>query len=627
MSNSVPDINDFVWEHAEQREQACDNGDSKCSHVALLHGNKGNELTSALNEIANKKNDGLVEPDIIRPSYMSHPTKFKIAENIMTPGLYYHGLYYKDGKEIIIDEWICSPLTVDAITSSTNGDNFGRLLNFIDSNGRSHEWAMPMHMLKSNGEELLGELLSQGITFSRKKRTAIIDFIMTEQPSKKITAASKVGWHDNIFVLPNQTIGKSDTVVFQSESVGECDFVSSGTIDEWNHHIGRLCNGNIPLIVSTCAALAGALLKRVHRKQGGGIHWVGDSSIGKSTVIEVAASVWGSPEFVRSWSVTANGFEGIAATRNDTCLILDEINEVSPYDVGKIVYMLVNGQGKQRAGRIGNARQIQRWRLIAVSSGERTLESIMNEVGKQTNSGQLVRLLNIPAAFEHGVFSELHEFIDGRTLADHFKNVCQKYYGLLGPSFVKKLIDDTSNLSDCLDSITKKFLIHTHTNLEKRAASTFALIAMAGETAIGYGLLPWKVGSVLDATTIAFKRWQTFQGASQTEDSKILESISGFINKHGDSRFSIIPCHAEDKSVLNRAGWYRDVVGKRIFMFTPAALQEAGGSYDKTRIVDTLIRYKWIAETDTGRITKKTRTSAGLKNLYHICIPDQEDKM
>lgn len=626
MSMSTRDINDFEWEHREQREQSCEYGGCECSHADSSSGNNGNELIS-IAEIVDLECDGLYEPDIIRPSYMSHPVKYKIAEKIMPPGLYYHGIYFKDGKEILTDEWICSPLTVDAITSSINGDNFGRLLKFVDSNGSPHEWAMPMHMLKSSGEELLGELLSQGITFSRKKRSTIIDYIMTEQPIKKITAASKVGWHEDIFVLPNKIIGKSDSVVFQSEGVSENDFVSSGTVDDWNHHIGRLCIGNIPLIVSVCTALAGALLKRVHRKQGGGIHWVGDSSIGKSTVIEVAASVWGSPEFVRSWSVTANGFEGIAATRNDTCLILDEINEVSPCDVGKIVYMLVNGQGKQRAGRIGNARQIQRWRLMAVSSGERTLESVMNEVGKQTNSGQLVRLLNIPAAFEYGVFSELHEFIDGRTLADHFKNVYQKYYGLLGPLFVEKLIDDTNNLSDCLDSITKNFLFHAHTNIEKRAASTFALIAMAGEMAIGYGLLPWEIGSALDATMIAFKRWQTFQGASQTEDSKILESINSFINKHGDSRFSLMPYHAEDKSVLNRAGWYRDSAGKRIFMFTPTALQEAGGGYDKARVVDTLSRYGWIADTDSGRFTKKTRTSAGSKNLYHIFIPDQEDEV
>lgn len=627
MSILAPGITIRDWERGEQREHSVGSDNSRCSHNEVSHGNNGNEFLNGQN------NDIACEPvkvsklNIKRPSYVSHARVYQINGKEMPPGLYYHGLYRKDGKAMITDEWICSPITVEAITSSDQGDNFGRLLKFLDTNGRWHLWAMPMSMLKSTGEELLGELLSQGITFARKKRNAIIDFIMTERPIKRITAVSRVGWHDDVFVFPNQIIGKSDDIVFQSEGGNECDFSSSGSLEDWNQQIGRLCEGNTPLMVSVCTALAGVLLKRVHRKQGGGIHWVGDSSTGKSTSIEVGATVWGSPEFIRSWGVTANGFEGIAATRNDTCLILDEINEVAPHDVGKIVYILVNGLGKQRAGRSGNARQIRRWRLMAISSGERTLESIMNEVGKQANSGQLVRLLNIPSTFEHGTFSKLHEFTDGRNLADHFKKVCQNYYGILGPAFVRKLIDDKRNLVDHLDAVTKQFLIHAHTNLEKRAASTFAIIALAGEIAIGYGLVGWGVGHAINAAMIAFKRWQIFQGASQTEDSKILDSISDFICKHGDSRFSLLPHHAEDKSVLNRAGWYKDYASKRIFMFTSAALQEAGGGYDKPRIVDTLNRYAWIADTDSGRFTKKTRTSSGLKNLYHISIPEQEDKL
>lgn len=623
MNVSIFNIEECGGEQREHCEQANDNWLYGCSHDSSSSENSGIKLAPIKNEIVQMN---INDSNIIRPLFVSHPESYMLAGNIMPAGLYYHGIHYKDGKELLTNEWICSPLTVAAITSSINGDNFGRLLRFIDSNGCWHEWAMPMHMLKNSGEDLLGELLSQGVTFSRKKRSALIDYIMLEKPVRKITASSKVGWHGNIFLLPNRIIGNGDDVVFQSECMAECDFESSGTLNDWNQNIGKLCVGNIPLIVSVCTALAGPLLKKLNRKQGGGIHWVGDSSIGKSTAIEISASVWGSPKFVRSWGMTANGFEGIAATRNDTCLILDEINEVSPYDVGKIVYMLVNGQGKQRAGRIGNARQIQRWRLMAVSSGEKTLESIMNEVGKQANSGQLVRLLNIPAAFEYGVFNQLHEFIDGRALADHFKEECQKNYGLLGPYFVRNMIEDKSNLTERLDIITKQFLFNAQTNFEKRAASTFAIIAMAGEIAIEYGLLPWEVGSVLNATTIAFKRWQMFQGTSQTEDSKILEAVSDFICKHGDSRFSPLPSNAENKVVQNRAGWFKDSGGKRIFMLTPAALEEAGGGYDRPRILDTLSRYALIVDKDTGRLTKKTRTSAGLKNLYHICISDPEDK-
>jgi putative DNA primase/helicase len=240
----------------------------------------------------------------------------------------------------------------------------------MDSRGNWREWAMPMYLLKGNGDELLGELLNQGFIFDRKKRSLLIDFIMNEHPKKNITAASRIGWHGDVFVLPNNVIGGND-IVFQTESAAEHNFKAMGSLDDWNRHIGMLCEGNTPLMVSVSTALAGSLLHRINKKSGGGVHWTGDSSTGKSTTLEVTGTVWGSPEIMRSWSVTANGLESAAAMHNDTCLILDEIGEAHPQDVGKISYMITNGQGKQRAGRSGNARQIQRWRLTTISSGEK----------------------------------------------------------------------------------------------------------------------------------------------------------------------------------------------------------------------------------------------------------------
>ena len=45
--------------------------------------------------------------------------------------------------------------------------------------------------------------------------------------------------------------------------------------------------------------------------------------------------------------------EGAAALFNDGLLVLDEISECNPHDVGAIIYALGNGRGKQRAGRTG----------------------------------------------------------------------------------------------------------------------------------------------------------------------------------------------------------------------------------------------------------------------------------
>lgn len=607
----------YKREHREQREHPNIDGGSISSRHVLPDENMGNNLMMNIIDPIIVPPLQYPRPKIERPCYISHTDWFEIQGKKMKPGLYWHGKRHKDGESVDVDEWICSPLSVEGISSSPINDNFGRLLKFQDTNGQWHEWAMPMHMLKGNGDELRGELLNQGVTFNPKKRSDIINYIMTQQTYRKITAVDRVGWHDDVFVLPNQVIGKGD-VVFQSEAVAESEFQTKGTLADWQQEIGKLCVDNIPLMVSISAALAGPLLKFIDRQQGGGIHWVGDSSCGKSTAVEIAASVWGSPELIRSWSATANGLEGVAATRNDTCLILDEIDEASPHEIGKIAYMLGNGQGKQRAGRVGTARKIQRWRIITISTGERTLTSIMNEIGKRPNAGQLVRLLSIPVTFAHGAFSNLHGFESGRALSDHLKSMRLKHYGLAGPAFLYRLMNDKRDFPAQLDKYLQPFNSDAKTNLEKRAAMVFAIIALTGEIAIEYGILPWEETYAWDAALIAFQRWQTFSGPGQTEDTQILQAISDFIARHGDSRFSPHREH-EDKPVPNRAGWYKDTDQGRVYMFFPAALNEAGAGFERSRIVEALRRAKWIVESDLGRATKKSRTAAGSKNLYFIC--------
>lgn len=622
MSDNVNDAFVSLKEQREHRELTGSGDASQRSRQCVTGENSENGFKLKAENPTDSEPLSVTKPDIQRPSYQTHMDWFQVEEKVLKPGLYYHYEERKEGESILVDEWVCSPLEVLAITSSTQGSDFGRLLRFSDSNGNWHEWAMPMHMLKSNGDELCGELLHQGLTFDHKHRKKLIHYIMSSKPNRKILAACSVGWHESTFVLPNQIIGSND-VVFQTEIAGESDFSALGTLQEWKDNIGVYCQDNIPLMISISANLAGPLLKSVNRQQGGAIHWVGDSSTGKSTAIEIGATVWGSPEFIRSWCTTANGFEGVAAARNDTCIVLDEINEASPHEIGKIVYSIVNGQGKQRANRVGSARRIQRWRVMAISSGEKTLESIMKEAGKQVNAGQAVRLLNIPAKFKYGVFSNLHGFKDGRGLADHFKAARLRYYGNAGLVFVRRLIRETRNLNELLDHVTNKLIEQAVSNLEKRAASVFAIIGLAGELGIEYGILPWTEGSALDAALEAFIHWQDFQGGSQTEDQKIVQSISSFIDKYADSRFSLLP-GVDSKIINDRAGWYKDGATGRIFMFTSTGLVDAASGYERNRIVDALITSGWLCENDAGRHSKKTRTPSGLKYLYYVAIPDAE---
>ena len=116
--------------------------------------------------------------------------------------------------------------------------------------------------------------------------------------------------------------------------------------------------------------------------EGGGVHLRGGSSIGKSTIMELAGSVWGGGGirgFSSSWRSTDNALEATAVSHSDALLCLDEIGEADPRTVGAIAYMLANGIAKGRATRSGGARKIPTWRVLFLSTGEISLLGISED--------------------------------------------------------------------------------------------------------------------------------------------------------------------------------------------------------------------------------------------------------
>lgn len=118
----------------------------------------------------------------------------------------------------------------------------------------------------------------------------------------------------------------------------------------------------------------------------------------------------GRPEHVRSWRITDNALEGVAALHNDNVLFLDEVGQVSASVLSDSAYMLANGQAKGRAGREGNMRRVLTWRLLFLSSGELGLADKLAENGMKSRGGQEVRFVGIPV--DKSMITELHGLPD-----------------------------------------------------------------------------------------------------------------------------------------------------------------------------------------------------------------------
>lgn len=559
-------------------------------------------------------------PAIERPCYRVYDHPLTLDGVKLRPGVWHHGqsLDRQSGEYLPFDEWLCGPLHVEAVTRNEgqNGD-YGRLLRFRNADRRELTWAMPNELLAGKPDTILSVLLGMGLEVDYQRRAKVCQYIAAQYPKDRVIAATSTGWHSRaLFIMPRQNIGKGQAI-FQSEAANGDDYRQGGTLEGWQAAIGAKCEGNPLLLLSVCAALAGPLLFHVQR-QGGGFHIIGDSSTGKSSAILAGASVWGHGEdFKRTWRATGNGLEGIAAQRNDTLLALDEIGEADPREIGAVVYAIANGTGKARASRNGSARAAKRWRVMLFSSGELGLSALMAEGGKRSRAGQEIRLLDIPARRTFGAWDNLHGMAGGREFSDAIQRASVTHYGHAGPLFVRKLLE--CGEQDALPTLLAQLCAQypSTSGQDSRAAERFALVAMAGELAINFGVLPLPAGAARDAMLELFTVWQAGRGQGPSEDRQIVRAIADFIARHGDTRFS----SADDPEgeARDRAGYWEDTPSGRLYLFNRPGLEDAAKGYDLGRVVLALDSAGAIAKREPGRAQATKRLPSGRKEkLYWI---------
>lgn len=528
-----------------------------------------------------------------RPCWRAFDDWLEVEGRKRRPGVYHFGVKERnDGPSLLTEQWVCTPLYVDAVVADTGDGNFGRLLRFRNTHGRWRTWAMPMRMLAGRGDELRGVLLDCGVEIDPRGRDLLSTYLQAQHPARRMTCATQTGWHGDSFVLPDGVIGPgASDAVFQSEESGSAEYTTAGSLRAWRERIAGPALGNPILTLALSVAFAGPLLGKLHA-EGGGVHLVGDSSTGKTTCADAARSVWGGPEYRRSWRATANGIEAAAALFNDSVLVLDEISECDPREIGLIVYSLTNGTGKQRASRTGAARSIRRWRCTIVSTGEKTVATSMLEGGQRAKAGQAVRLLDVPVNRRHGAWDNLHGHVDGRALSDALKAAAAEHYGEAGREFLERLTQDKRDFGAMLESIKAlpEFAAADAQGQAKRAASRFALFALAGELATEYDLTGWPEGQAIEGMSQAFALWREQRGGGGNDERrKIIEQIVAFIDRHGDSRFQAVDAGDSGPVIRDRAGWYEDEGGERVYLFTAEGFAEAVRGFEKATAYDVLV--------------------------------------
>lgn len=531
---------------------------------------------------------------------------------------------------------IAGHFDIVAETRDSEGGSWGLLIHWEDRDGREHRYALPRAMLAGDGSEARRALLDGGmfIAPSAKARMQFNSFLLQVRSPSRARATQRVGWHSNSFVLPDACFGdQSDMLLLQSATAHEHSFRQKGDLKSWQENVARYAIGNSRLIVALSAAFAGPLIGPCSA-EGGGLHFRGASSTGKSTALLVAGSVWGGGEvtgFVRSWRATANGLEGVALGHSDTLLCLDELSQLPAKDAGEAAYMLGNGSGKSRSSRDGSARRAAKWRVMFLSSGEIGLADKVAEDGRgrRLAAGQQVRIVDISAdaGAGMGMFENLHGFESAEMLARHLRTATMQNYGVAAREYLTRVVPNIDALrkqvSELVRGFCEQFVPAGADGQVERVAQRFGLVAAGGEVAVRCGVVPWQRGDATLAAGRCFEDWLAVRGGIEpAEASEGIERVRSFLLANGMARF--IPAWEEDqdKRIQPRdVAGYRQKVGDGwdFFVTTTAWKEEICRGLDARRIA-AILEQKGMLVTDTPRHRAKVIRvpEHGRLRLYHV---------
>jgi putative DNA primase/helicase len=534
---------------------------------------------------------------------------------------------------------LASRIEVAALTRSVESQSWGRLVRFFDPDGVSHDWCIPQSMFGADLGSIWSTLLSLGcdITAEPNLRIQLARYLAGCQPAVRGLSVKRPGWTGNAFVFPDGSSYGDDGQLISFETrdpINQAIFTASGDATSWNEHIGRLCVGNTRLALAVCIALSGPTLHLLGAESSG-FHFRGRSSIGKTTILRVACSVWGSPEKVkRNWRATSNGLEVVAAQHNDLLLALDEFGEITPAEASAVTYMLGNGQGKTRATATGGARTVATWRLPYISTGEVGLADHLQGAGITVRAGQEARFVDIEAAPAggHGLFDVLHEYPNGADLSRALTTSGEQYHGAIGRAFVAHLADPAHKpaaieyLQTSIAEFVQQCVPVDADGQVTRVAHRFGLVAAAGELAVRIGLLTWPSGEATSAARSCLESWiERRGGTAEMEREQACDLVRRHLELFGERNFRWLRTAGLSTSDFEPStehhGWKRQNLDGRLqYLILPSAFKTViCRGMDSASIARHLLAAGMLFPDGQGKSQQSIRVKdEGNKRLYVI---------
>lgn len=374
----------------------------------------------AKKDVLDKKNGGSVSPVVTGQS-----------EDFVFPKGYYsnNGCLYKlvekevRGETVVYEVFICRQTPI--ITSSYMNVEFPQLYHEITwtDKGTVHNEVVPAGDLAIKKELLKLSYKSLACNDNNcKELITYFDRLNMASRSDRGYLVERLGQIKDVFIHPLQANG----VKIVPFDIGDKQlyeaFQQSGTPAEWLQHVLEPIKHYPRALLMVLASFASVIIKDL-KLQPFIVDFSGPTSRGKTTILKVAASVWGTEHLVNEWNLTKVAAERKATFLNSFPLLIDDSKKADPKQLQGFVYNFSGGRSKGRGSVSGSQREFT-WNNIAISTGESALTEYAEQAG-----GVAARIISITGL----PFPDS----DFRFFNDLY-NSMEKYYGAIGMEFLNK---------------------------------------------------------------------------------------------------------------------------------------------------------------------------------------------
>ena len=411
----------------------------------------------------------------------------------------------------------------------------------LDADGQLVTWTIDLESVYQDLKKIKARTSSHRLAYYSATESQLVRFMLSCAKMKQIESVCLV---DQAGFVPGQLayVTHDETLIREDEREALqrhgnqlCyrlrkvmkQLQPQGSHEEWIQQVATAVRHS-PLMQFAILVMLTNVLINLLQKGTTIVHFHGPSSVGKTTLAQLAQSVVGRAtdpstdggSAIRKWHNTLNALLSLLEGHHGMGLVLDELGSFIGKNFGALMYAMTNGQRKGRCDKAGAVVETQSTAaLCVISTGELSSDDYLRKTGDSVNSGARIRMPNIEVRPEDAR-------LPGETLAqtkariDQIKAACGMYYGTALPALAQGLL----NLPEVTSYVALQQLVQVRVNecaerlvplvdgaaespLIRRGLDFFAMTLATGLYSIELGVLPYTEEEIMAAVVLAANRW------------------------------------------------------------------------------------------------------------------------